>query len=149
MDKDTMKFTCADGLIACSTNTALGGSTYCAASLDDCPVTDLLISNSTVPTFNGGANFVSRGGSNGAPYVYFTKTSNDRSNAPLMNINWQLGQLCAFTDQAAVVPSYNQQPVYYPLEAATNVESCRNLYLESENAAPKVGIDTRYANTTN
>jgi len=49
---------------------------------------------------------------------------------------------------AAVVPSYNQQPVYYPLEAATNIESCRAFYQINGEQAPGVAIDARYANTT-
>ena len=43
MDPDKQTWTCPKGLIACSTNTTLGGSTVCATGRDECPVTDLVL----------------------------------------------------------------------------------------------------------
>jgi hypothetical protein len=43
MDSESKKFNCPDGLLACSTNSELGGSTACMKNLDDCPITDLQI----------------------------------------------------------------------------------------------------------
>ena len=56
--------------------------------------------------------------------VAFTSGTNNFSNAPLQSLYWQVGKPCAFTSEAAVVAPGQIAPMYYPLEAATNVDAC-------------------------
>ena len=104
MNTDTQEFNCADGKIACSTNSQKGGSTLCVTSASDCPITDLVVHNSssTYPSLANYKTDLSTGSSQFSLYLAFTSGDNDRSNAPLQSITWENGQLCAFTNQANV-----------------------------------------------
>ena len=127
IDMGTMQFVCPKGLTPCSTNIDLGGSTTCVKVISDCPITDLVLLDQDTTSYKltDPKYTVRLGFSVQNPiYLAFTKTTNDRSNAPFQSLQWELGQICAFTDQSAVIPKDSAKPIYYPLEAATNLEPC-------------------------
>ena len=102
MDPDKKTWTCPNGLIACSTNTTLGGSTVCATGRDECPVTDLVLLEKDSTSFkldseSGYTSHLSSGGvfnQKKQLYLAFTTQSNERSNAPLNHIYWDTGYKC-------------------------------------------------------
>lgn len=151
MNLETMQFDCPDGLIACSTNTALGGSTVCMETIVECPVTDLQIlpkdSQSTILDDPKYTSRLSR--SDPDPlyqqlYLSFTSQSNDRSNSPLQVIKLETGNPCAFSDQQNVVLGSQVGPVYYPLEAATNKDQCQDFYPTISEQKTDTAVDQRY-----
>ena len=59
-------------------------------------------------------------------------------------MEWYLGQPCAFNDQATVLPAGSPQPVYYELEAVTNLKTCQDFYQTEKGAKTTQAVDARY-----
>ena len=122
----------------------------CVDSTQTCPVTDLVLltedSLSTDPRLNDASYTKKSGTSFGTEKIYlvYTSSSNERSNSPLQSLAWELNSLCAFTDQANVVKKASNSPVYYPLEAKTNLKDCQDFYATEANEDTQVAEDKRY-----
>ena len=98
MDPDKLTWTCPNGLTACSTNTTLGGSTFCVSDWEtECPVTDLVLldKNSTSSKLDKDSGYTSSLSGNFFSshrlYLAFTTHTNERSNEPLEHIYWENG----------------------------------------------------------
>ena len=122
-------FNCPDDLIPCSTSTNLGGSTACARSVSECPITDLqILDKDSTSKILSDINYTKRetidDGSGISLYLAFTVTNNQRSNAPLQSVRLTYGTPCAFSDDQDVVPTSQPQPAFYTLESITNLDSC-------------------------
>ena len=140
---------CPDGMTPCSENKELGDPTVCVDSTQTCPVTDLLLltGDSNDHRLND-ASYTIKEGIFGAEklYLVYTSSSNERSNSPLQSLTWELNSLCAFADQANVVKNTASSPVYYPLEAATDLEDCQHFYATEADEDTQVAEDKRYTN---
>ena len=106
MDPDKHTWTCPNGLTACSTNTTLGGSTFCVSDPEtECPVTDLVLLNKNSTSYKLDKNSGYTKHESGhfleehRLYLAFTTQTNERSNEPLEHIYWANGYPCQFEYQ--------------------------------------------------
>lgn len=149
MNMETKEFPCVGGLTPCSTNTDLGGSTFCAASPEFCPVMDIeiLASESTSSKIrdNDYTKRLSLSSTYGKNmYLAFSKTTNAKSNSPLQQLKFELGQPCAFEDQKNLFWVGAPEPTYYELEKITTMDACMRYYKKSEDETTGLGVDARY-----